>query len=99
VSAEVEPVAVSGKRIGDGAMRIGSAIGGGGATEVAEIANVRVLALDSIVSVPVNVPTDVGVKFTPVEQNPCGATGDVHWFDGVRLGSPVTVTLVSVSGP
>jgi hypothetical protein len=99
VSAEVEPVAVSGKRIGDGAMRIGSGIGGGGATEVAEIANVRVPALDSIVSVPVNVPTDVGVKFTPVEQNPCGATGDVHWFDGVRLGSPVTVTLVSVSGP
>jgi hypothetical protein len=74
-------------------------MGGGGAIEVADIANVRMPALDSIVSVPVNVPTDVGVKFTPAEQNPCGATGDVHWFDGVRPGSPVTVTLVIVSGP
>jgi hypothetical protein len=99
VSGEEEPVAVSGNRIGDGAMRIGSGISGGGATDVADIANVRVPALDSIVRVPVNVPTDVGAKFTPVEQFPCGAMGDVHWFNGVRLGSPVTVTLVIVSGP
>jgi len=100
VRGEEEAVAVSGNSIGDGAMRIGSGIGGGGATEVADIANVRVPTLDSIVSVPVKVPTDVGVKFTPVEQVPAGgAMGEVHWLNGVRLGSPVTVTLVIVSGP
>lgn len=56
--------------------------------------------MDSIVSVPVNVPTAVGVNVTPAEQVPVGgATGVVHRFVGVRLGSPVTVTLVMPSGP
>jgi hypothetical protein len=80
-------------------LKIGSGVGGGGATDVADIANVRLPTLDSIVSVPVNVPTDVGAKFTAVEQFPCGATGGVRCFSGVRLGSPVTVTLVIVRGP
>jgi len=101
VSGEEDPVAVSENRIGDGALKIGSGIGGGGgATDVADIANARVPTLVSIVIVPVNVPTDVGVNVTPVAQFPCGAAmGDVHWFESVRLGSPVTVMLVIVSVP
>ena len=100
MSGEEEPVAVSGNRIGFGAWKIGSGIGGGGVTDVADIANARVPTLVSIVSVPVNVPTDVGVKVTPVAQFPRGgAMGDVHWFERVRLGSPVTVMFEIVSGP
>jgi hypothetical protein len=99
VSGDDEPVAVSGKRIGFGAIRTGSGFGVGGATDVAEIENVRVPTLETIVSVPVKVPIDVGVKFNPAMQEPPDATVEVQLLAATRLGSPVTVTFVIVSGP
>jgi hypothetical protein len=70
-----------------------------GATEVAEIESVRVPTLDTMVSVPVNVPAEVGAKVAPTPQDPPGATGEVQVLITVRLGSPVSVTLETVSGP
>jgi hypothetical protein len=99
VRGEEEPPAVSGNRIGLGATRIGSGAGGGGATDVADIENVRVATFVSIVSVPAKVPGPVGVKLTPAEQFPAGATVAVQVFIAERLGSPITVTFVTVSGP
>lgn len=83
MSGEEEPVVVSGNRIGDGASKIGSGTGGGGVTDVADMANMRVPTFDSIVSVPANVPADVGVKVTPVAQFPRGAANH-----GVSSGFP-----------
>jgi hypothetical protein len=99
VKGEEEPVAVSGNRIGVGATRIGSAVGGGAATDVADIESVRVEALVSMVSVPVKVPAAVGAKFTIAEQFPPDATGDAQLLVTERLGSPVTAMLVIASGP
>jgi hypothetical protein len=99
ISGEEEPRAVSGNKIGVGATRIGSGAGGGGASDVPEIASVRVAALVSMVSVPVKVPTVVGAKFTTSGQDPPGAIGDVHVSATEKLGSPVTAMLLIVSGP
>ena len=90
---------MSGNKIGDGECKIGSGMGCGGATDVADIANVRAPTLLSIVSVPVKVPTDVGVNTTPAEQLPSGPTGTAQSVAAVRLGSPVTVTWMIISGP
>ena len=99
VKREEEPVALSGNRIGLEPLRMGSGAGGGGVTDVADMANVRGARFVSIVSVPVKVPAAVGVKFTTAKQLPVCATGDVHVFVVERLGSPVTLMLVIVSGP
>ncbi len=51
------------------------------------------------VSVPVNVPIDVGANFTVAEQTTAGATGDEQVFVTDKLGSPVTEMLEKLSGP
>ena len=55
----------------------------------------RVGALLSIVSVPLNVPGAVGAKFTVTEQVAAGAS-DEHAFVSVRLASPVSEIFVTV---
>jgi len=99
VSGEEEPTVVSGNRIGDGATRTGSGVGGGAAMAVPEMESVRVLTLVVSVSVPVNVPTSVGANFTVAMQFAAGATGAEHVFVTEKLGSPLTETLETVSGP
>ena len=97
VSGELEPVAVSGNNKGFcGALNAGYEAG---ATDTAEIGNVRVPVFELIVNVPVNVPTVVGANVTVAVQFPPGATGDEHVLGTDKLGSPLTATLDTFRGP